>query len=250
MQPPRQHEVRLVITRILRPPHAPRRGGRRFPPPPVPLRSTAARLAAHPSPQRCSAPRPAASCSCLTSCLRPPKTPVAMRQGLRFGNVLRVVHIARSRGHLRALRRQVLSSSLAALPRSCLTCAAWSFLRDHLTPRPAAAKSTYRFCVRKIRCSPALQKTRNPRAGESPPIPRVPGEVGWASMVRAVICWRRSFVASKRHLHSTPAIPRPWPQRRGVSQNSSPHTARPHPRSKELRRLRGRSGGVLVHEGF
>jgi hypothetical protein len=33
MQPPRQHEVRLVITRILRPLHTPRPGGRRFPPP-------------------------------------------------------------------------------------------------------------------------------------------------------------------------------------------------------------------------
>jgi hypothetical protein len=63
--------------------------------------------------------------------------------------------------------------------------------------------------------------------------PRVPGEVGWASMVQAVIRWRRSFVASIRREHSTPAIPRPWPQRRGVSQNSSPHPARPHPRSKE-----------------
>ncbi len=96
-----------------------------------------------------------------------PKIPVAMRQGLRFGNVVRVVHIRGSRGHLRALRRQVLSSSLPALPRSCLTCAAWSFLRDHLTPRPAVAKSTYRFCVRKIRCAPALQNTCN-AAGESP----------------------------------------------------------------------------------
>ena len=52
-------------------------------------------------------------------------------------------------------------------------------------------------------------------------------------MVRAVICKRRSFVASTRHLHPTPAIPRPWPQRRGVSQNSSPRPARPHPRSTE-----------------
>jgi hypothetical protein len=64
MQPPRQHDSRLVITRILRPPPTPRPGGRRFPPPPpVPLRSTAARLAAHPQPQRSSAPRPAASCA-------------------------------------------------------------------------------------------------------------------------------------------------------------------------------------------
>jgi hypothetical protein len=31
---------------------------------------------------------------------------------------------------------QALSSSLPALPRSFLTCAAWSFLRDRLTPAP------------------------------------------------------------------------------------------------------------------
>jgi hypothetical protein len=68
MQPTRQHEVRLVITRKLRPPHAPRQGGRRFPPPRfrsrrrfVPQlwrasRFTAARPAVPPSPRR--APRP------------------------------------------------------------------------------------------------------------------------------------------------------------------------------------------------
>jgi hypothetical protein len=62
MQPPRQHEVRLVITRKLRP--LPRPTARRaaVPAPPVPLRFTAARLAAHPPPQRSSAPRPATSC--------------------------------------------------------------------------------------------------------------------------------------------------------------------------------------------
>ena len=116
-----------------------------------------------------------------------PKIPVAMLWELRFGNVFRVVHIGGSRGHLRALRRQVLSSSFPALPRSCLTCAAWSFLRDHLTPRPAVAKSTYRFCVRKIRCAPALQNIGK-GGGASTPAARVPGEVGWASMAQAVIC--------------------------------------------------------------
>ena len=73
-----------------------------------------------------------------------------------------------------------------------VVCATWSFLRDHLTPRPAVAKSTYRFCVRKIRYAPALQNTHGNRRGrEVPPIPRVPGEVGWASMVQAVIRKRR-----------------------------------------------------------
>ena len=61
MQTPRQHDSRLVITRILRP--LPRPTARRaaVPAPPVPLRFTAARLAVHPR-RRCSAPRPAASC--------------------------------------------------------------------------------------------------------------------------------------------------------------------------------------------
>jgi hypothetical protein len=73
MQPPRQHEVGLVITRILRP--LPRPTARRaaVPAPPVPLRFTAARLAAHPPPQRSSAPRPAAPATFLRPCLRPPK---------------------------------------------------------------------------------------------------------------------------------------------------------------------------------
>ena len=66
--------------------------------------------------------------------------------------------------------------------------AAWSFLRDHLTPRPAVAKSTYRFCIRKIRCAPALQNTGNQAERGSRHIPWVPGEVGWASMAQAVIC--------------------------------------------------------------
>ena len=223
--------------------HAPRPGGRRFPPPR--FRSASPPPASPPTPRRKEAPRPGLRHRLRSSARAsgPPRTAVATLWELRFGTVVRVVHIGGSRGHLRALRRKVLSSSFPALPRSCLTCAAWSFLRDHLTPRPAVAKSTYRFCVRKIRCAPALQNTCNPRAGESPPIPRacppqprrrrVPGEVGWASIVQAVICKRRQLVASIRREHSTPAIPRPWPQRRGVSQNSSPHTARPHPRETE-----------------
>ena len=56
MQPPRQHEVRLVITRILRPPHAPRPGGRRFPPPR--FCSASPPPASPPTPRRKEAPRP------------------------------------------------------------------------------------------------------------------------------------------------------------------------------------------------
>ena len=134
--------------------------------PPVPLRFTASRPAAHRPPEEAPHPGLRHRASCLTPCLRPPGTPVATLWELRFGSLFRVVHIGGSRGHLRALRRQALSSSLPALPRSCLTCAAWSFLRERLTPRPAVAKSTCRFCVRKIRCAPALQNIGN-GAGES-----------------------------------------------------------------------------------
>jgi hypothetical protein len=110
----------------------------------------------------------------------------------RFGNVIRVVHIGGSRGHLRALRRQVLSSSFPALPRSCLTCAAWSFLRDHLTPRPAVFTGFAKHWQ---------------RSGGVATIPRVPGEVGWASMTQAVIRWRAVSVASIRREHQ----PQPSP---------------------------------------
>jgi hypothetical protein len=170
MQPPRQHEVRLVITRILRP--LPRPTARRaaVPAPPVPLRFTAARLAAHPPPRRSSAPRPPASCSCLTSCLRPPKIP---RRGA-LGIALRVRLSCRPHRTLaQPPPGATASSAVLVTPGASSTPyqsfrAAWSFLRDHLTPRPAVAKSTYRFCVRKIRCAPALQNSCNHRAGESP----------------------------------------------------------------------------------
>ena len=104
VQLPRQSHVRLVITRILRPPHPARPAGRRCPPAhgSAPL---------HRPPEE--APRPGLRhrVSCLTPCLRPPQDSRRDALGLRFGNVVRVGHIGGSRGHLRALRRQVLSSS-------------------------------------------------------------------------------------------------------------------------------------------
>ena len=59
--------------------HAPRQTGGGFRLPTVPLRFTAARLAVHPPPRRCSAPRPAASGSCRTPCLRPLQGPPPRR---------------------------------------------------------------------------------------------------------------------------------------------------------------------------
>ena len=145
VQFPRQPNVRLVITRILRPPHPARPAGRRCPPPPVPLRFTASRPAAHPPPQRCSAPRPAASCLPFVvthSRTMPPapKYPLATHWELRFENVVRVVHIARSRGHLRALRRQALSSSFPALPHSYRRLCSLVIPAGTLDPAPCGGK--------------------------------------------------------------------------------------------------------------
>jgi hypothetical protein len=68
-----------------------------------------------------------------------------MREEMRFVESKDVVGVFPSRCRLRALWRQALSSSFPALPRSFLTCAAWSFLRERLTPRPTTAKSHYRL---------------------------------------------------------------------------------------------------------
>jgi hypothetical protein len=62
-----------------------------------------------------------------------PKIPVAMLWGLRFGCVVRVVHIGGSRGHLRALRRQVLSSSFPALPLSYRRLCSFIRVRCHIS---------------------------------------------------------------------------------------------------------------------
>ena len=72
-------------------PHGQPGGGTR-PPGSAPLHRLPAR---RPPPCRKEAPRPGLRhrVSCLTPCLRPPKNPVATRQGLRFWNVVRVVHI-------------------------------------------------------------------------------------------------------------------------------------------------------------
>lgn len=97
--------------------------------------------------RKSSAPRPAAPASFLSPCLRPPI------RGEVFGNALRERLPCRRSVLARAAAsgrswRQALSSSLPALPRSCLACAAWSFLRERLTPRPPAAGGDYRFGLR------------------------------------------------------------------------------------------------------
>ena len=118
-------------------PHGQPGGGSR-PPGSAPLHRLPARR--QPPCRRSSAPRPAASCSCLTSCLRPPKIPVVMLWEWRFGNVVRVVHIGGSRGHLRALRRQVLSSSFPALPHSYRRLCSLVIPAGSLDPAPCGGK--------------------------------------------------------------------------------------------------------------
>lgn len=99
--------------------------------------------------QKLRAPPPA-SCSCLTSCLRPPRTPVATRQESASGT-----SFVSSPSHARAA-----TSGRYGVKR-CPRCGLCSFvvallasappLRERLTPRPPAAKSAHRFCFRKIR---------------------------------------------------------------------------------------------------
>ena len=189
-QLPRQPHLRLVVTRILRPPHPARPAGRRNPPPRFRSASPPPGSPPTPSPRRSSAPRPAASCSCLTPCLRPPRIP-----SQRSGNCASGTSFVSSTSHARAATSG--RYGVKCCPRHSrrfrapiVACAAWSILRDHLTPRPAVAKSSYRFCVRKIRWATALQKTTG-GAGKFHLNPRVPGEVGWASMVQAVMRERR-----------------------------------------------------------
>ena len=232
MQLPRQPQVRLVSTRILRPPHAARPAGRRNPPPRFRSASPPPGSPPTPNPRRSSAPRPAASCF-VPHIMPPAPRRIPSRRGKNCASGTSFVS---STSEARAATSG--RYGVKCCPRHSrrfrtpiVVCAAWSFLRDHLTPRPAVAKSTYRFCVRKIRCEPALQNNGN-GAGE---LPQSSGagrsRLGKHGSSRHLLAaW---FVASIRHPHSTPAIPRPWPQRRGVSQNSSPRTARPHPRSTE-----------------
>ena len=114
-----------------------------------------------------------------------------------------------------------------------VACAAWSFLRERLTPRPAVAKSTYRFCVRKIRYSPALQNIGNHRAGESPPI------LGCRAKSAGQAWFRPSSVSGiGSRLQSAIRIqPQPSPalgrSGAGYRKIAHPRTARPHPRSKD-----------------
>jgi hypothetical protein len=116
-----------------------------------------------------------------------PKNPVAMRQGLRFGNVFRVGHVGGSRGHLRALRRQVLSSSFPALPRSYRRLCSLVIPAGSLDPAPCGGKEHLSVLRSQNPVFTGFEKHCQPRAGKSYLNPQVSGEVGWASMVRAVI---------------------------------------------------------------
>jgi hypothetical protein len=180
------------------------------PAPPVPLRFTAARLAAHPQPRRCSAPRPPASCSCLTSCLRPPKIPAATLQesasGASFVSSTSEARAATSGRYgvkccPRHSRRFLHSLSVVACS---LVIPAGS-----LDPAPCGGKEHLSVLrSQNPDGNQALQNTGNPRAGESPSVSRVPGEVGWASMVQAVIYWRhRAWLQSAMSIN--PSHPPP-----------------------------------------
>ena len=139
MQLTRQPHVRLVVTRILRPPHAARPAGRRNPPPR--FRSASPPPGSPPTARREDAPRPGLRHH--VRALHHASGPQDSRRdalGMRFGNVVRVVHIGGSRGHLRALRRQALSSSLPALPHSYRRLCSLVVPAGTLDPAPCGGK--------------------------------------------------------------------------------------------------------------
>ena len=222
-----------------KPPRAHHRpGGRRFPPAhgSAPLHRRPPR---RPHPPR-EAPRPRPPASCLPFVVTHSRT---MPPASRKNPAAKLQESASGASNVSSPSEARAATSgrygVKCCPRHSrrfrapiVACAAWSFLRDHLTPRPAVARGTYRFCVRKIRWAPALQKTSaNHGAGNPPSSGAGRSRLGKHGSSRHLLA--ASGVASIRHPHSTPAIPRPWPQRCGVSQNSSPHSARPHPRSTE-----------------
>lgn len=99
-----------------------------------------------------------------------PKSPVAMRQGLRFGNVHRVGHVGGSRGHLRALRRQVLSSSFPALPRSYRRLCSLVIPAGSLDPAPCGGKEHLSVLRSQKPVFTGFAKHRQPRGGGITPI--------------------------------------------------------------------------------
>ena len=164
-QIPRQPDSWLVITRILRPQHAPGQtgSGSRLPTVPLPLHRRPPRR--HRPPQRCSAPRlrhraPPASNSFFFSRLSfalhhhrrashhassPPRFPSRCVRNSASMKVKDVVGVFRSRCRLRALWRQAFPRHSRRFRTPKVVCAAWSFLRERLTPRPTTAKSHYRL---------------------------------------------------------------------------------------------------------
>lgn len=139
--------------------------GRRFPPThgSAPLHRRPPRR--HPHHKRCSAPRlrhraPPASNSFFFSrqsftlhqhrrashhASSPPRVPVSMREEWRFVESGDVVGVFPSRCRLRALWRQAFPRHSRRFRTPKVVCAAWSFLRERLTPRPTTAKSHYRL---------------------------------------------------------------------------------------------------------
>lgn len=126
------------------------------------LRATAIHQPQPPFFQKLRTPPPA-SCSCLTSCLRPQESPSpSSRKALRESPSSRPRHTLAQpppgANGVKCCPRCGLCSFVVALLASAPP------LRDHLTPRPTAAKSTYRFCVAaKAVRKTALQNTHTNR---------------------------------------------------------------------------------------
>ena len=129
VQLPRQPHVRLVVTRILRPPHPARPAGRRNPPPRFRSASPPPGSPPTPLPKKLRAPACGIVFRASHHASGPPRFPSRALWELRFGNVVRVGHIGGARGHLRAPTASsdvlvipgasALLSSLVQLGHSC-----------------------------------------------------------------------------------------------------------------------------------
>ena len=148
-----------------------------------------------PPPRRKEAPHPGLRhrVSFLTSCLRPPRTAVAMLWELRFGCVVRVVHIGGSRGHLRALRRQVLSSSFPALPHSYRRLCSLVIPAGSLDPAPCGGKEHLSVLRSQNPASTGFAKHRQSQGRGIPP-----KYLKWTEIIRKSAClaFRNRYIAS------------------------------------------------------
>ncbi len=232
MQPPRQHDSRLVITRKLRPPHTPRPGGRRFPPPR--FRSASPPPASPPTPRRKEAPRPGLRHHVRAShhASGPPRIPQRRsKNGASGASFVSSTSEARAATSGRYGVKCCPRHSRRFLHSLSVVACSLVIPAGSLDPAPCGGKEHLSVLRSQNPVFTGFAKPRH-RSGGAATIPRVPGEVGWASMVQAVICGRRcSWLQSAVSIQPqpSPALGRSRP----VNRYRFHRPARPHPRSTE-----------------